>query len=102
MPHLRPEVTLRTTTGDDGGQAPTVVAGYGLSPAAAIRDLERTAKATVRAMPAGPAAAYEVLGVQLAAGQVPDNHGERGATVAGWAAYGTLAEVTRASRRAAS
>jgi hypothetical protein len=68
-----------------------VVAGYGRDPALAIRDLAKCARVTAWDMTAGPGDQFEVIGVRLVSGQVPDNTStERHATTPGWAAYGTL------------
>lgn len=93
MVTMRPEVTLRTTTGDDGGQALSVVAGYGPDPAAAIRSLTQCAKTEARVyLGDHPPCTFEVLGVSLVAGKVPDDRPdtERHAVRDGWAAIGTM------------
>ena len=107
---VRPDVTIRTTTGDDGDRmAATVVAGYGPNPAAAIRDLTRCAQAAAAGL--GDGGPFEVIGVRLVAGEVPDNDALRAeptarearrATRPGWCAYGTLTALALlAGRRAA-
>jgi hypothetical protein len=103
MATIRPEVTIRTTTNGDGGQAPTVVAGYGTDPAAAVRDLTSCAKAAARELlRSGAGQQFEVIGVRLVAGEVPDNASDdRRATRPGWAAYGTLTAVAAAAGRRA-
>jgi hypothetical protein len=102
---MRPEVTIQTTTTvGDGGQAPTVVAGYGTDPAAAVRDLTSCARSVARELlMSGAGQRFEVIGVQLVAGEVPDNASDdRRATRPGWAAYGTMVAVAEvADRRAA-
>lgn len=82
-----------------------VLAGYGPDPNAAIISLRHHAQSFARDLPAAPGARYEVVAVQLAAGEVPDasrvavdlagrhNPETRHATRPGWAAYGTLMAV---------
>jgi hypothetical protein len=84
-------VPIRTTTDDHGGGLAVVVAGYGIDPGAAVRDLTRVARGAARELNGASPAGYEVVGVQLAAGEVPDNHRDaRTDTRPGWCAYGTL------------
>jgi hypothetical protein len=107
---VRPELTIRTTVGQDDGQAAAVVVGYGTDPASAVRDLTRCARAAARELPGG-VGAHEVVGVQLTAGNVPDNDAlrEAGASgireakrarVPGWVAYGTIQIRAVSARRA--
>ncbi len=96
-------MTIRTTTDGDGSDAPTVVAGYGPDPAAAVRDLTRCARSAARQLIGSrPYDRFEVIGVRLVAGEVPDNTSDaRRATRPGWAAYGTLTAVTATADRRA-
>jgi len=87
---LGPDVTLRTTTYGHSIDDAKVVAGYGRDPGLAIRDLAKCARVTARDL-VTEGDQFEVIGVTLVAGQVPDNTStERHATAPGWAAYGTL------------
>jgi hypothetical protein len=99
MAHVRAaDLNMRTTSGGehDFGAAQVVV-GYGIDPAAAVSSLRHAAKSAALAMVDG--LAYEIVGVTLTAGQVPDvsrvaaELGARHATIAGWVAYGTLRAV---------
>jgi hypothetical protein len=105
---IRPEVTIRTTTGDDGAHAASVVSGYGADPASAVRSLTRCARTEARAYLGdhpGPPCVFDVVGVTLVAGKVPDDRpeAERHAVRDGWAAIGTMIVVPAgaAGRRAA-
>lgn len=110
---MLPNVTIRTTTaGADDLMAAGVVAGFGPDPAAAVRDLTRVARAAAGDL-GGDGGPYEVIGVTLVAGEVPDNDALRAAppdavrearraTRPGWCAYGTLMAVAvLVGRRAA-
>jgi hypothetical protein len=101
---MRPEVMLRTTTGDDGGQALSVVSGYGPDPAAAIRSLAQCARTEARVyLGDHPPCVFDVVAVTLVAGKVPDDRpdAERHVVRDGWAAIGTMLIVPAAARRAA-
>jgi len=79
---------MSTTAGAPADGAKVVV-GYGREPSLALRDLRKIAS-----IEAGSAHAdgnrWDVTGITLVPGPVPDHTGERGATTGGWVAYGTL------------
>jgi hypothetical protein len=96
-----PDVVLRTTTDDRSIAGAKVVAGYGREPWLAIRDLSKLAKITARD-DAADGDRFEVIGVTLTAGPVPDNTTtQKGATAPGWVAYGTLVKHSPADDAAA-
>jgi hypothetical protein len=101
------DISMRTTAGESDAGTAQVVAGYGWDPAAAISSLRHAAAAAARDM-AG--AAFEVIGVQFAAGEVPDvgrvandltrprGPAAKYATRPRWCAFGTLVAVPAAQR----
>jgi hypothetical protein len=96
-----PKVALRTTTDDRAIEGAKVVAGYGREPWLAIRDLSKLARITARD-DAADGDRFEVIGVTLTAGPVPDNTTtQKGATTQGWVAYGTLVKHPPADGAAA-
>ena len=80
------------------------MAGYGADPAAAVRSLTRCARAEARIYAGehpGPHV-FDVQGVTLVAGKVPDDRAEeRHAQTDGWAAIGTMVISLAATHRAA-
>lgn len=78
-----------STTAGAAAEGAKVVAGYGREPGLALRDLRKIASIEARSAHAD-SDRWDVTGITLVPGPVPDHSGERGATVGGWVAYGTL------------